>query len=124
MSSVVEEAWGFLYSMNPKIQAFGVCKDTEIIWQTSNWNLVNDVDVIINAPAKDAASIKVDGTEYFRVASSAETFAGTDKKQDGHILIAKVSNDVWIIGWAQANADPELALVDLTYTASRLDGQL
>ena len=124
MSSVIEEAWNLLYEANPKIQALAVCKGTEIIWQTQNWNLVNEASELMDAPINASESITINRVEYHRVTSSVEAYLASSKEDKGHFLMAKVGGSTWLMAWLTSDAVPELAMVDLSYTALRLSGAL
>ena len=38
MEESINGIWQSLYSSNSRVQAFAVCKESNVIWQTSNWN--------------------------------------------------------------------------------------
>ena len=124
MSSPIDEAWNMLYEANPKIQSLAVCKGIEIVWQTQNWDLVNEASELMNAPANAFSSVKISGVEYHRVTSSVDAYAASSKTDKGHFLMTKVEGTTWLMAWVTSDAVPELAMIDLSYTAIKLSGAL
>ena len=120
MSIPIDEAWNMLYEANPKIQALALCKGTEIVWQTKNWDLVRDATKLVEAPTNASGSVKISGVEYYRVTSSVEAYIASSKKDKGHFLMAKVAGTTWLMAWVTSDAVPELAMVDISYVALKL----
>ena len=79
---------------------------------------------MIRASATAAPVVTVAGVEYHRVESSSDTYVGTADKKQGHILISRVEGDTWVVGWATADAVPELSIIDLSRTAVNLKGKI
>ena len=92
MSDLIDNEWKLLYSNNPKIQAFAVCKDSQIIWQTHNLhqNLVNEVEQLTVAPSLASSSVSINGITYKRVRSSSESYLATAENNQGHFLMHKI----------------------------------
>ena len=120
MSSVIDATWDALYEANPKIQALAVWKETEIIWQTQNWNLVDIAEELIKAPEISAQSVTVSGVVYHLIASTTEAYLASAKGDKGHFIMVKAANSIWLMAWLKSDAVPELALIDLTYAALNL----
>ena len=120
MSSVIDAAWNALYEANPKIQALAVWKETEIIWQTQNWDLVDISDELIKAPEISSQSVTVSGVVYHLVASTTEAYLASAKQDKGHFIMVKAADSIWLMAWAKSDAVPELVLIDLTYAALNL----
>jgi len=116
--------WYQLYENNPKIQAFAVVKDHEIVWQTENWNLVEDLKGIMKAQETAGSKLTVGGVKYKRISSSKDSYIASADKDGGHLLMAQIDSGVWAIAWAVASAVPELAMVDLTKSAISLRGAI
>jgi hypothetical protein len=117
----ISEIWSNLYSNNSKLQAFAVSEDSKIIWQTDNWNLVDSIEEILDICCNNKPKMKVAGVTYITIQSKDDSFiASSDKK--GHFLMAKASHlsDTWIMAWAASDSDPELAIVDLMYAATKM----
>ncbi|MBD3406029.1 MAG: hypothetical protein GF411_07895 [Candidatus Lokiarchaeota archaeon] len=124
MDDIINQEWQYLYSYNPKIKAFCVCKGSEVIWQTSNWDLVSDAPTIIRAPRESAQKVVVNGVTYNRVDSNAERYIASATGDQGHLIVALIELDNWAIAWATSDAVPELAGIDLAYSAIQLVGNL
>jgi hypothetical protein len=124
LSSTIGNEWAQLYSNNPKIQAFAVAKDGAIIWQTDNWDLVEDVGVIMKAISGDKSNVTVGEVKYKKISSSDEAYLATAEKDQGHILITKIDENTWAIAFAIHTAIPELSVIDVKKTAVELKGHL
>ena len=124
MESSISRQWYQLYENNPKIQAFAVTKGDEIIWQTENWNLLEDIKTLLDAPKKEANRITVGGVKYKRITSSQDFFIASSGEHQGHLLMARIDEKSWAIAWTEESSIPELALIDLSKTAIHLKGTL
>ncbi len=124
MSTPIEEAWNMLYEANPKIQSLAVCKGTEIIWQTQNWDLVKNASELKDAPANAVSSVKIGDVEYHRITSSVDAYVASSREDKGHFLMTKIAGSTWLMAWVKSGAIPELAMIDLSYTALKLSGAL
>lgn len=109
--------WYQLYENNPKIQAFAVITEADVLWQTDNWNVVEDVKSIIKAHKSAASKLTVAGVKYKRLSSSEDTYIASADKDDGHFLMARIDEKTWALAWADPTSVPELAIVDLTKSA-------
>ena len=117
MDMTIDNEWKMLYSHNPKIQAFAIMKNNEIIWQTSNWDCVPAAATLTDAPASARPSVEIGGVNYKRVTSTQESYIATADKDQGHLLMALVEVGIWLIAWATHDSIPELTLIDLSKTA-------
>ncbi len=124
MNSTIGNEWNQLYSNNSKIQAFAVTKDGAIVWQTDNWDLVEDVNAIMNALTGDKSKVSVGGVKYKRVSSSADSYIATADDDKGHLLIVKIEEKVWAIAFAAPTAVPELSIIDVTMATIQLKGHV
>ena len=124
MSPTIDEEWKNLYTHNPKIQAFAVCKSSEVVWMTSNWNVVPDLDNIVNAPENESPSVTVGGVVYHRVESTPDSYIASSENNQGHLLIYLIELKIWAVAWAATDAIPELAITDLAMTATKLKGSV
>ncbi|MFW9850176.1 MAG: hypothetical protein ACFFF4_13650 [Candidatus Thorarchaeota archaeon] len=118
----ISEIWSTLYSHNPKLQAFAVSEDSKIIWQTDNWNLVDSIDEILDVVTANKSKLKVSGVTYKTVRTTEESLVASSDGS-GHLLMAKAKhkNDTWVIAWATSDSDTDLAIIDLMYTATKMD---
>ena len=124
MSSTIGNEWTLLYSNNPKIQAFAVAKDGAIIWQTDNWDLVEDVGGIMKAIKDNKSKVTVGGLKYKQVASSEDSYLATADNDQGHLLIVEIDENAWAIAFAIHTAVPELSVIDVKKTAVDLKGHI
>jgi len=122
LESAISRQWYQLYENNPKIQAFAVAKEGSIVWQTENWNLLEDIKSIILAPETAAGKVSANGVKYKRAKSAQDYYIGTAGSDEGHLLIVKINDSSWAIAWAESSSVPELAIIDLTKTAIHLKG--
>jgi len=119
LESAISRQWYQLYENNPKIQAFAIAKGEEIIWQTENWNLLEDIKQIVAAPKEATSNVSAFGVKYKKVTSSPDTYIGSAANK-GHLLIVRINEKGWAIAWADPTSVPELALIDLTKAAVHL----
>ncbi|MHA2214153.1 MAG: hypothetical protein ACW992_13415 [Candidatus Thorarchaeota archaeon] len=124
MEAIIESMWQILYSNNPKIQAFAVCKDSVIVWQTSNWDPAKNVANVLDAVTSAGASVTLNKVKYDRISSNAHSYVATNGQGQGHFLSAQVEKGVWLLAWAAPDSTPELAVVDLLKTGVDLRGQI
>ncbi|NWF94968.1 MAG: hypothetical protein HXY34_02400 [Candidatus Thorarchaeota archaeon] len=124
MESTIGATWEALYSNNPKIQAFAVCRGSEVLWQTSNWDVVADAASLARAQEEDPSEISVSGIRYKKVSSGIDFSVFTSDKGQGHLLMSMVEGDLWLVAWASADSIPDLAVIDLSRCAVSLIGKL
>ncbi|MHA2141483.1 MAG: hypothetical protein ACXADC_05215 [Candidatus Thorarchaeota archaeon] len=124
MDMTIDNEWNLLYSHNPKIQAFAVMKNGEIIWQTSNWDCVPAAAELADAAASARESLEIGGVKYKRASSSQESYIATADKEQGHLLMSRIEIGIWTIAWATHDAIPELTLIDLAKTAVQFMSRL
>jgi hypothetical protein len=124
LESAISRQWYQLYENNPKIQAFAVAKGEDIVWQTENWNLLDDIKRIVVAPKEPASTVSAFGVKYKRVTSTLDTYIGSAADNKGHLLIVRINEHSWVIAWAESTSIPELALIDLSKTAIHLSGDV
>lgn len=120
MDMTIDNEWNLLYTHNPKIQAFAILKNGQIIWQTSNWDCVPAVAEITDAPLSARESVEIGGVQYKRVTSSKESYIATADKNQGHLLMSRIEVGIWAIAWATHESIPELTHIDLSKTAVQL----
>jgi len=120
LSSTIGNEWNQLYANNPKIQAFAVAKDGVIVWQTENWDLVEDVNAIMKVLKDDKSKTSVGGVKYKRVSSSSDSYIATADDNKGHLLIVKIDEVSWAIAFTAPHAVPELSIIDVTKAAIQL----
>ncbi len=124
MESVISHAWELLYASNSKIQAFGVCRGAEVLWQTSNWDLVPVARELVSAPTEAAPYVTINMVKYVRITSGPDFYVATAEGNQGHFIMSLVEGDLWLVAWATPDAIPELAVIDLGKTAVGLIGKI
>jgi hypothetical protein len=117
LESAIGRQWYQLYENNSKLQAFAVIKDSEVVWQTENWNLVDDASDLLKAQKSASSKVSAAGKKYKRVTSNEDSYVATASKEKGHLLMARINANSWAIALAEASSVPELAIVDLMRTA-------
>jgi len=124
LESDISRQWYQLYENNPKIQAFAVAKDGVIAWQTENWDLLENIKSIVEAPQKAAGNVSAGGVKYKRVRSAKDFYIGSAGSDKGHLLIVKINDSSWAVAWAESSAVPELAIIDVTKATIHLKGNI
>jgi len=124
LESAISRQWYQLYENNPKIQAFAVAKDGVIAWQTENWDLLEDIKSIVEAPKKAAGNVSAGGVKYKRVRSAKDFYIGSAGSDKGHLLIVKINDSSWAVAWAESSAVPELTIIDVTKATIHLKGNI
>ncbi|MBY8997545.1 MAG: hypothetical protein KGD60_07425 [Candidatus Thorarchaeota archaeon] len=124
MTLLIGQEWNLLFTNNPKIHAFAVAKDGAIIWQTENWNLVEEIDGILKAADKDASKVSTGGVTYKLVTSSDDSYIATADDDKGHLILVLIDENSWAIAFAAPTAVPELAVIDIKKTAIQLRGHM
>ncbi|MDF1538765.1 MAG: hypothetical protein P1Q69_07670 [Candidatus Thorarchaeota archaeon] len=117
----ISDTWTYLYSNNPKIQAFAVSEDSKIIWQTDNWNLVGDIETIVETCAIGGPSVTISGVAYKTIHSTEDSYyASSDDK--GHFLMVRVEKQTnsWLLAWTLPDSIPDLTLIDLKYACKKM----
>ena len=124
MTLVIGHEWNLLFANNPKIHAFAVTKDGAVVWQTDNWNLVEEIEGILNAADKDQANVTTGGVTYKRVSSSDDSYVATADDNKGHLILVLIDEHSWAIAFAAPSAVPELTIIDIRKTAIKLRGNV
>jgi hypothetical protein len=121
---VIGHEWNLLFANNPKIHAFAVAKEGSVVWQTDNWNLVEEIDEILNAADKDASKVTTGGVTYNRVFSSDDSYVATADDDKGHLILVLIDEHSWAIAFAAPSSVPELTLIDIKRTCIKLRGHV
>ena len=118
----ISEIWSNLYSNNSKLQAFAVVENSKIVWQTDNWNLVDDVEHIMDVCTNAKKSLKVAEVAYTTIRASEDSYIASSSNDKGHFLMAQThhKSGIWLMAWATADSDPELTIIDLMYAATKM----
>ena len=108
---------------NTKIAGVAVVSDSgNIVFQTDNWDLTNQTNVILNIIKGDRSFVLNDG-EFSVVETTTEGIIGTNDSGMGHIIFAPFQGGV-LVSYAMPQADPPKALAFLKTYAMRLNGKV
>ena len=108
---------------NTKIAGVAVVSDSgNIVYQTDNWDLTNQTNVILNVMKGDRSFVLNDG-EFSVVKTTTEGIIGTNDSGMGHIIFAPFQGGV-LVSYAMPQADPPKALAFLKSYAMRLNGKV
>jgi hypothetical protein len=124
LTLVIGHEWNLLFANNPKIHAFAVAKEGTIVWQTDNWDLVEEIDGILKAADKDKPKVTTGGVTYKRVFSSDDSYIATADDDKGHLILVLIDEHSWAIAFAAPSSVPELTLIDVKKTSIKLRGHL
>jgi hypothetical protein len=123
LTLVIGHEWNILFANNPKLHAFAVAKEGKVIWQTDNWDLVDEIENILKAADKDEKKLTTGGVTYERVTSTDDSYiASSDGK--GHLILVLIDEHSWAIAFAAPTAVPELAIIDVRKTVIQIRGHV
>lgn len=78
-----------LQGKNPNVTAVAIISlEGQVMWQTSNWNVVDDAPNLIAAWRDKAPSILVQGIKYSTLSATDERLVATNISGMGHIIMA------------------------------------
>jgi len=108
---------------NLKIAGFAVVSDSgNIVFQTKNWDLTNQTNIILNVIKGDRSFVLNDG-EFSVVETTSEGIIGTNDSGMGHVIFVPFQGGV-LVSYAMPQADPPKALAFLKSYAMRLNGRV
>jgi len=131
MSSEIESIIDDL--LNEEQNVFGVAiisKDGNLITQTENWNIANDLGIInellnqkLALGEKGISSITVQGIKYMIVENTEERKIGTNITGKGHLIICPIpiGGAGALITYINPQAGPRDALFNVQEYAKRLE---
>lgn len=106
-----------------KIAAVTVVSDSgNIVFQTENWDLANQANIILNVIKGDRTFV-LNNVKYSVVETTTEGIIGTNDIGMGHIIFAPFQGGV-LVSYAMPQANPHEALSFLKNFAMRLKGKL
>lgn len=107
------------------IQAFGVIKgDGSVLWQSNNWDLAGDAQMLVAAVANKATSIVQNQVKYSTMRTSPESLVAKNVTGNGILVLARIEGDKWVVAWAAAEAAPDGIYVDVDRAAKSLKGRV
>ena len=123
IKKIIDELGIDALESNTKIAGVAVVSDSgNIIFQTDNWDLTNQTNIILNV-IKGARSFVLNDGEFSVVETTTEGIIGTNDSGMGHIIFAPFQGGV-LVSYAMPQADPPKALAFLKTYAIRLNGKV
>ena len=123
IKNIVDELGITALETSIKIAAVAVVSDSgHIVYQTENWDLTNQTNIILNV-IKGERSFVLNDVKYSVVETTAEGIVGTSESGMGHILFVPFQGGV-LVSYALPQADPPKALNFLKPFALRLNGKV
>ncbi|TKJ19225.1 MAG: hypothetical protein CEE42_15790 [Promethearchaeota archaeon Loki_b31] len=123
IKKIIDELGIDALESNTKIAGVAVVSDSgNIIFQTDNWDLTNQTNIILNV-IKGARSFVLNDGEFSVVETTTEGIIGTNDSGMGHIIFAPFQGGV-LVSYAMPQADPPKALTFLKTYAMRLNGKV
>ncbi|MFX1364904.1 MAG: hypothetical protein ACFFCE_07660 [Promethearchaeota archaeon] len=108
---------------NIKIAGVAVVSDSgKLIFQTSNWDISNQTNIILNVIKGDTSFVLSD-LKYSVIGSTTEGFIGTSASGMGYILFAPFEGGM-LVAYAMPQADPSKALQFLKNYGIQLNGKI
>ena len=123
IKSIVDDVGIAALENNIKIAAIAVVSDSGVlIYQTENWDLTNQTNILLNV-IKGDRSFTLSDVEYSVVETTSEGIIGTNNKGMGHVIFSPFQGGV-LVSYAMPQADPPKALAFLKTYAVRLNGKM
>jgi len=123
IKKIIDELGIDALESNTKIAGVAVVSDSgNIVYQTDNWDLTNQTNVIMNVMKGDRSFVLNDG-EFSVVKTTTEGIIGTNDSGMGYIIFAPFQGGV-LVSYAMPRADPPKALAFLKTYATRLNGKV
>jgi len=113
-----------LMEKDPNIIAAAVLKGKKnIIFQTDNWDIQPDIDLVISSwIGQNAAFIKISGVKYSMLQCTEERMAATSVKGEGSIVAAK-DGEHKIIAYISPDGDMRGAMMDTARALSKMSSK-
>ncbi|MFX0033990.1 MAG: hypothetical protein ACFE8E_14650 [Candidatus Hodarchaeota archaeon] len=123
IKNIIDDMGIDAFESDIKIAAIAVVSDSgDLVYQTSNWDLINQTSVILGV-IKGERSFVLSEVEYSVVDANSEGIIGTSDKRMGHILLTFFQGGV-LVSYAMPQADPHRALSFLKSYTMKLNGKL
>ncbi len=123
IKKIVDELGIAALEANTKIAGLAVVSDSgKLVFQTDNWDLTNQTNIILNVVKGDRSFVLNDG-EFSVVDTTTEGIIGTSASGMGHILFTPFQGGV-LVSYAMPQADLPKASVFLKNSAMRLNGKV
>ena len=123
IKKIVEELGIIALETNIKIASIAVMSDSgTIVFQTGNWDLTNQTNVILNV-IKGDRSFVLNDVEFSVVETTTEGIIGTNDNGMGHVIFVPFQGGV-LVSYAMPRADPPNTLAFLKTFAMRLSEKM
>jgi len=123
IKKVIDELGITALETNMKIAGVAVVSDSgKVVFQTDNWDLTNQTNMILNV-IKGDRSFVLNDVEFSVVETTTEGIVGTADNGMGHVIFTPFQGGV-IVSYAMPRADPLRTLPFLKTFAMRLNGKV
>ncbi len=123
IKKIIDELGITALETNIKIAGVAVVSDSgNIIYQTSNWDLTNQTNIILNVIKGNSSFVLNDG-KFSVVETTNEGIIGINDSGMGHVIFVPFQGGV-LVSYAMPRADPPKALFFLKTFAIRLNGKV
>jgi len=110
-----------LQAKNPNITAIAILTlDGQVLYQTNNWNVVQDAPNLIAAWREKAPSIYVQGIKYSTLSATDERLVATNVSGMGHIIMATARYRALLMAYVTPQGDTQGSYVDISRAAAQL----
>ncbi|WXG40269.1 MAG: profilin family protein [Candidatus Freyarchaeum deiterrae] len=114
-----------LQGKNPNVTAVAIISlEGQVMWQTSNWNVVDDAPNLIAAWRDKAPSILVQGIKYSTLSATDERLVATNISGMGHIIMATARYRALLMAYVTPQGDTQGSYVDVSRAAAQLGAVL
>ncbi|MHA1580231.1 MAG: profilin family protein [Candidatus Freyarchaeota archaeon] len=114
-----------LQAKNPNITAIAILTlDGQVMYQTNNWNVVQDAPNLIAAWREKAPSIYVQGIKYSTLSATDERLVATNVSGMGHIIMATARYRALLMAYVTPQGDTQGSYVDVSRAAAQLGSML
>lgn len=111
-----------LQQVNPAIGAVTVYdwQKNQILYQSSEWEISQDIGTILTAWTESEPSINVQGIKYSTLQCTAERYVGQNLQGQGAIVGGNHNNQLIVITWVSADGDAGGAYRDITKAMDKM----
>ena len=123
IKEIIDDLGITTFEANMKIAGFAVVSDSgNLIFQTDNWDLTNQTNMILNV-IKGDRSFVLNDVKFSVVETTTEGIVGTADSGMGHVIFTPFQGGV-LVSFAMPRADPLRTLPFLKTFAMRLNGKV
>jgi phosphopentomutase len=123
IKKIIDELGITTFEANMKIAGFAVVSDSgKVVFQTDNWDLTNQTNMIFNI-IKGDRSFVLNDVEFSIVETTSEGIVATADSGMGHVIFTPFQGGV-LVSYAMPRADPLRTLPFLKTFAMRLNGKV